>query len=74
MRIAILTIGTQGDLDLFLGLGQALQKNGAEVVVGTSVFYAERVRAAGLMATGWERYICGAKRADPRDGHGDGFA
>jgi len=51
MRIAILTIGTLGDLDLFLGLGQALKADGAEVSVGTSSFYAERVRAAGLSWT-----------------------
>ncbi len=48
MRIFILTLGTRGDFELFRILGGALRRRGHAVVVGTSGFFAERVRAAGL--------------------------
>jgi UDP:flavonoid glycosyltransferase YjiC (YdhE family) len=48
MKVFILTLGTRGDLELFLGLGLELRRRGHEVVLGTSPFYARRVVDAGI--------------------------
>lgn len=48
MKILILTLGTRGDFELFLTLARELHGRGHEIVVGTSAFYADRLRAAGL--------------------------
>jgi UDP:flavonoid glycosyltransferase YjiC (YdhE family) len=48
MRISVLTLGTWGDLALFVGLGRELTRRGHHVVLGTSEFYASAVAAAGL--------------------------
>lgn len=46
MHIFILTLGTRGDLELFLMLGRELGSRGHRVVLGTSEFYSARVREA----------------------------
>ena len=48
MRVFILTLGTRGDFELFCTLGRELSGRGHHVVIGTSAFYAQCVRAAGL--------------------------
>jgi UDP:flavonoid glycosyltransferase YjiC (YdhE family) len=48
MNVYILTIGTRGDFELFLTLGRALVRRGHGVTLGTSPFYLDRVRDAGL--------------------------
>jgi UDP:flavonoid glycosyltransferase YjiC (YdhE family) len=48
MRIFILTLGTRGDLELFLILGRELRRRGHTVVLGTTRFHAERVGEAQL--------------------------
>lgn len=48
MRVFILTLGTRGDFELFCTLGRELHDRGHRVVMGTSVFYAPAVGAAGL--------------------------
>lgn len=48
MKICILTLGTRGDVELFITLGRELYRRGHRVLIGTSGFYAERVRSAGL--------------------------
>jgi UDP:flavonoid glycosyltransferase YjiC (YdhE family) len=48
MRICILALGTRGDLELFLVLARQLRRRGHQVVVGTSVFHAARVRQTGV--------------------------
>jgi UDP:flavonoid glycosyltransferase YjiC (YdhE family) len=48
MRVFLLTLGTRGDLELFLALGGELRRRGHTVVLGTSRFFADRVEAAGL--------------------------
>jgi UDP:flavonoid glycosyltransferase YjiC (YdhE family) len=48
MRLFILTLGTQGDFELFRILGQELRGRGHEVTVGGSQFYAPRAQQAGL--------------------------
>lgn len=48
MRALILTLGTRGDLELFLGLARELRRRGHDVVVATSGFHASRVSAAGI--------------------------
>ncbi len=61
MKVFILTLGTRGDFELFLALGRALFRRGHHVVLGTSPFYAERTRAAGIewvqMGTGTQEEI-----------------
>jgi UDP:flavonoid glycosyltransferase YjiC (YdhE family) len=47
MRVLILTLGTRGDLGIFLALARELRRRGHRVTVGTSAFYAESVAAAG---------------------------
>src|SRR5204862_3079756 len=39
---------TRGDFELFLSLGCELRRCGHSVLLGSSSFYAERVKAAGL--------------------------
>jgi UDP:flavonoid glycosyltransferase YjiC (YdhE family) len=51
MRIFILSLGTQGDFELFRILGTELHGRGHQVVLGTSEFYAARARSAGLDCT-----------------------
>jgi UDP:flavonoid glycosyltransferase YjiC (YdhE family) len=48
MRVFILTLGTWGDIALFVGLGRELRSRGHHVVVGTSAFYSSVVEAEGL--------------------------
>lgn len=48
MRVFILTLGTRGDLELFLILARELRSRGHRVVVGASAFYSTRVRDAGV--------------------------
>jgi UDP:flavonoid glycosyltransferase YjiC (YdhE family) len=48
MRALILTLGTRGDLELFLILGRALAARGHEVTVAGSLFNAAAVERAGL--------------------------
>ncbi len=48
MRVFILTLGTRGDFELFRLLGATLRRRGHRVVLGTSGFYAEATREAGL--------------------------
>jgi len=48
MHVFIVTIGTRGDLELFLMLGRALRQRRHQVVLGTSPFYLHWVRQAGL--------------------------
>jgi UDP:flavonoid glycosyltransferase YjiC (YdhE family) len=48
MRVFILTLGTRGDFELFCTLGRELSGRGHHVVIGTSGFYDQCVRAAGL--------------------------
>ncbi len=48
MRALILTLGTRGDLELFLILGRALAARGHEVTVASSPFNAAAVERAGL--------------------------
>jgi UDP:flavonoid glycosyltransferase YjiC (YdhE family) len=48
MHVFIVTIGTRGDLELFLMLGRALRRRRHQVVLGTSPFYLHWVRQAGL--------------------------
>jgi len=48
MRLFILALGIRGDLELFLTLGRELRRRGHAVVLGTTGFYAARVREAGI--------------------------
>lgn len=48
MRAFILTLGSRGDFELFLSLACALRRRGHEATLGTSGFYADRARAAGV--------------------------
>ncbi len=48
MRIAILALGTRGDVELFVSLGRELQARGHQVVLGSSGFFESPVLAAGL--------------------------
>jgi len=48
VRIFIVTLGTRGDFELFWTLGRELQRRGHAVVLGSSAFFAEAARAAGL--------------------------
>lgn len=48
MQIFILTLGTRGDVELFLILGRELRRRGHMVVMGTSRFHAARVWDAQL--------------------------
>src|SRR5437879_4389321 len=48
MRVFILTLGTRGDLELFLILGRELRRRGHTVILGTSRFHAARVGEAQL--------------------------
>src|SRR5688572_11508761 len=48
MRIFIMTLGTRGDLELFLTLGRELRGRGHQVLLGTSPTYGPQVQAAGL--------------------------
>jgi UDP:flavonoid glycosyltransferase YjiC (YdhE family) len=48
MHVFILTIGTRGDFELFLILARALRNRGHRVVMGTSGFFSEQARAAGM--------------------------
>src|SRR5262249_36894403 len=56
MRVFMLTLGTQGDFELFRILGRELRGRGHRVVLGTSECYAARTREAGLE---WERVGAG---------------
>ncbi len=51
MRIFIMTMGTRGDLELFLTLGRALQGRGHQVLLGASPLFQAKVREAGLEFT-----------------------
>jgi len=48
MRILILTLGTRGDLELFLLLARTMQARGHSVHVITSAFHSQRVLANGI--------------------------
>lgn len=48
MRIAILTLGTRGDVEPYLALGAELRRRGHELALGCPSLFAERVRAAGF--------------------------
>jgi UDP:flavonoid glycosyltransferase YjiC (YdhE family) len=48
MRVFLLTLGTRGDFELFCTLGRELKRRAHHVVIGTSAFYAQAVRDAGL--------------------------
>lgn len=48
MRIFIMTMGTRGDLELFLTLGRALQARGHQVLLGAPPLFRTRVDAAAL--------------------------
>lgn len=48
MNVFILTLGTRGDLELFLSLGSELKRRGHGVVLGSSPFNEARTRAAGI--------------------------
>jgi len=48
MEFFILTLGTRGDIELFLTLGRELRRRGHGVVLGTTGFYATRVREARI--------------------------
>jgi UDP:flavonoid glycosyltransferase YjiC (YdhE family) len=48
MRVFLLTLGTRGDFELFCTLGRELKRRAHHVVIGTSPFYAQAARAAGL--------------------------
>jgi len=51
MRVLVLTLGTRGDLELFLALARELCSRGHEVVLASSGFYADAVSAAGVEFT-----------------------
>jgi UDP:flavonoid glycosyltransferase YjiC (YdhE family) len=48
MQIFMMTLGTRGDLELFLILGRELHQRGHHITLGTSPFYSSRVHDAGL--------------------------
>jgi UDP:flavonoid glycosyltransferase YjiC (YdhE family) len=48
LRVFIVTLGTRGDFELFWALGRALRAGGHDVVLGSSAFYADQSREAGL--------------------------
>src|SRR6185295_18898180 len=48
MNVLILTLGTRGDIELFLFLAQALQARGHTVTILTSAEFADTIRAAGI--------------------------
>lgn len=48
MHVFILTIGTRGDFELFLILARALRNRDHRVVMGTSGFFSDQARAAGM--------------------------
>ncbi|MCC6321320.1 MAG: glycosyltransferase family 1 protein [Phycisphaerales bacterium] len=48
MRVALLTIGTAGDIHPFIGVGLALQRRGHEVVLVTNPHFQERIARVGL--------------------------
>lgn len=48
MKILILTIGTQGDVQPYVALGQALKKEGHDVSVCTCVHFETFIRESGL--------------------------
>jgi UDP:flavonoid glycosyltransferase YjiC (YdhE family) len=50
MRVLVTTLGTRGDLEIFLALARALARRGHAVRFASSPFHLERVRAAGLEA------------------------
>jgi UDP:flavonoid glycosyltransferase YjiC (YdhE family) len=50
MRVFILSLGTRGDVELFLTLGRELARRGHQVRFATAPFYETRVLAAGLTA------------------------
>jgi len=58
MRISMLTLGTRGDFELLLTLGRRLRSRGHQVVLGTSEFYAARVREAEIE---WAQIGCGTR-------------
>lgn len=47
-RILLFPIGSAGDVHPFIGIGQALQARGNHVVIGTSGYFEDTVRKAGL--------------------------
>lgn len=48
MHVLILTLGTRGDLELFLLLGCVLARRGHRVTLASSPFFADRIRHEGL--------------------------
>lgn len=48
MKVFCLTLGTRGDLEVFLTLGRSLARRGHAVTIATSRFYASRVEQSGL--------------------------
>lgn len=48
VRIAILTMGSRGDVQPFMALASAVKKAGHEVVVATHTIFAESIRELGL--------------------------
>ena len=51
MRVFIMTMGTRGDLELFLTLGRALQARGHQVLLGAPPLFQTQVREAALEFT-----------------------
>lgn len=58
MNIFILTLGTRGDLELFLTLGREMNRRGHRIIFGTSQFYSNRVLESGL---NWKQIGYGTK-------------
>jgi sterol 3beta-glucosyltransferase len=48
MRVFVLTLGTRGDLEIFLALARALARRGHAVELACSGFHRERVAEAGI--------------------------
>jgi sterol 3beta-glucosyltransferase len=48
MQVLVLTLGTRGDLELFVVLARALAARGHQVTFASSTFYEAAVRGAGL--------------------------
>lgn len=58
MNVFILTLGTRGDLELFLSLGREMSIRGHRITFGTSRFYSDRVLTSRL---DWKQIGYGTK-------------
>ena len=76
MRVLIACVGSAGDLNPFLAIGQVLAQRGHEVEIMSSPVFAERVAAAGLgflpfgSTAQYERIVQQADLWDPRRSFG----